>query len=116
MKKKIWEKAGNYYCNGRLMNGCKVCGHLWMKRTKNPKRCPKCQSIKWATGQSYRSYGLGDLSVGESKIIKWNMKDGIPDEFKNKQMNRAIDMYAKRHGKKFARQGSSQGLILTRFK
>ena len=116
MEKKIWERAGNYYCNGRLMLECKVCGHLWVKRSKNPRQCPKCQSIRWDGQCVNRSYGLSEMNLKDVKLIKWNMKDGFPDELKNRRMNRAIDIYAKRNGKKFAKQGTCQGLILTRFK
>lgn len=119
MKKTVWSRDGKFFCNGVEMNECKVCGNLWVKRTQNPKKCPKCQSIKWSGGgpyRSYRSYSLSNVEIGDVKIIAWNMKNGISDELQNKKMNRAINMYAKRNGMKFSRQGTIHGLILTRIK
>jgi predicted Zn-ribbon and HTH transcriptional regulator len=31
---------------------CKRCGYLWVPVKEHPKKCPKCQSLRWDDGET----------------------------------------------------------------
>jgi primosomal protein N' len=42
--------AGDRSLSGRLKK-CSSCGWQWLAYVSQPKKCPKCQSSKWDSGQ-----------------------------------------------------------------
>ena len=62
---------------------CLRCGHVWVSRTDEPKRCPRCSSYLWnKPGQSYRCSVCGHTWTARAKWLpticpkcksrKWN--------------------------------------------
>jgi hypothetical protein len=43
---------------------CKVCGHEWLIREREPERCPnlRCRSKRWKTGEDGRKKAGGKLA------------------------------------------------------
>lgn len=98
------------------MEKCDYCQYEWMRRTlEKPKRCPRCRRYNWDGRKKKNSYDVSKLKVGEEVKFYWHTQEnGMPDLKQNKNMNKAIDNYARRNGKRFYKIPTSFGLVVRR--
>ena len=101
---------------------CKKCGYQWQAKKENPDRalkyiparCPKCRTRKWSV-ENKSKYKFSELKVREFIKIHWFvLPNGYPDQNKNMNVVRALNIYSKRSGRKFVVETKSIGLIITR--
>lgn len=75
-------------------NFCFFCLHEWFPRSeKVSRRCPKCGKVQ---DRKRNSYGLAEIPVGGSRILKWGAVGSWTTY-------NAVAQYEKRSGRKFSK-------------
>jgi hypothetical protein len=99
------------------INKCELCWFEWIPRkTKRARRCPCCNSLNWDLSGK-RLYNFNSVEINERKLIQWVFdKDGLPDTREGNKTLNALKNYEKRTGRKFRREGTTKGLLITRIK
>jgi len=108
---------------------CVRCGHAWYQRKPGPpRRCAGCKAVYWDRPPRIpKVYHLGPvgapikypfhyLEVGKSILIPWYVNTEGRDFKKILSLRSALSSHARRHGKKFSREGRPNGLFIIRLK
>lgn len=90
---------------GILTGCCSECFHEWVKRKESPsKKCPKCQRV---LDRKSTRYGLDLLAVGDKKMLKFPFNGSW-------STSQCIDRFEKKTGRRFLREVSVYGILVTR--